>query len=140
LDFAVEQGVRLAFEPEPGMLVQTFADYRLLLSLVDGTGFGLTVDIGHVHCVESRSIPELLVEWKDRIFNIHIEDMKRGVHEHLRFGEGTIDFPPVLAALKSIGYAGSINVELSRHSHMAPEVMRESYEFLNRIPGARTPG
>lgn len=137
LDFAEPLNVRLAFEPEPGMLVQTFDDYRRLLSLVDGPGLGLTVDIGHVHCIESRPIPELLMEWSDRIFNIHIEDMHRGIHDHLRFGEGSIDFPPVLAALSLMGYSSGIHVELSRHSHMAPEVMRESFEFLNRATANR---
>lgn len=136
LDFAIPQGVRLAFEPEPGMLVQTFADYRNLLSMGDGSGFGLTIDIGHVHCLETRSISEFLVEWRDRIFTIHIEDMNRGVHEHLRFGEGTIDFEPVMRTLEAIAYDGSVNVELSRHSHMAPEVMRESFDFLNRLKAA----
>ena len=130
IDFAVPLGVRLAFEPEPGMLVQTFDDYRHLLSLVDGPGFGLTVDVGHVHCLETISISQRLTEWKDRLFTIHIEDMQRGIHEHLRFGEGTIDFPPIFSTLKSIGYTGAVNVELSRHSHMAPEVMRESFAFL----------
>lgn len=132
IDYASRQNVRLAFEPEPGMLVALFADYRKLLSLVDGPGFGLTVDIGHVHCLEQSSIAQCLHEWKDRIYTIHIEDMCRGVHEHLRFGEGTIDFPPVFQALREIGYAGSLNVELSRHSHMAPEVMRESFAFLDQ--------
>lgn len=136
LDFAESLNVCLAFEPEPGMLVQTFEDYRRLRSLVDGPGFGLTVDIGHVHCIEDRPISELLMEWKDQIFNIHIEDMHRGIHDHLRFGEGSIDFAPVLSALSSIGYAGGIHVELSRHSHMAPEVMRESFEFLTRVAAA----
>lgn len=131
LDYAVSKDVRLAFEPEPGMLVQTFEDYRQLLSLVDGPQFGLTVDIGHVHCVETDSISRCLTEWKDRIFTIHIEDMQRGIHDHLRFGEGTIDFPPVFETLKAIDYSGTINVELSRHSHMAPEVMRESFGFLS---------
>ncbi len=138
LEHAALTGMRLAFEPEPGMLVESFADYRHLLSLVDGPGFGLTVDIGHVHCVEPRSIAESLREWHQRIYTIHIEDMCRGVHEHLRFGEGTIDFPPVFETLKSLGYRGSLNVELSRHSHMAPEVMRESFDFLSRGLG-RTP-
>ncbi len=132
LDFAHQFGIRLAFEPEPGMLVQTFDDYRNLLSLVDGPGFGLTVDIGHVHCLEPRPISDYLTEWRDRIFTIHIEDMRRGIHDHLRFGEGTIDFLPVLETLKALKYAGSLNVELSRHSHMAPEVMRESFDFLDR--------
>ena len=131
LDYAVPSGIRLAFEPEPGMLVQSFDDYRHLLSLVDGPGFGLTVDIGHVHCLEPRPISEYLIEWKDRIYTIHVEDMCRGVHDHLRFGEGTIDFPPVFKTLKAIDYQGSVNVELSRHSHMAPKVMQESFVFLD---------
>ena len=133
IDFAAPHGIRLAFEPEPGMLVQTFDDYRELLSRVDGPGFGLTVDIGHVHCLELKSISECLLEWRDRLFNIHIEDMHRGIHDHLRFGEGTIDFQPVMQTLKAISYSGSVNVELSRHSHMAPEVMQESFDFLSRF-------
>ena len=130
LDYAEQRGVKLAFEPEPGMLVQTFDDYRELLSLVDGSGFGLCVDIGHVHCLEPRPIAEYLIEWSDRIFTIHIEDMTRGVHDHLRFGQGTIDFPPVLRTLRDLGYRGGLNVELSRHSHVAPEVLLESFKFL----------
>ncbi len=131
IDYAEPMGVPLAFEPEPGMLVQLFDDYQELLSLVDGPGFGLTIDIGHVHCLESNSISQYLTEWRDRLFNLHIEDMRRGVHEHLMFGEGTIDFPPVFETLKSINYTGSVNVELSRHSHMAPDAMRKSFEFLS---------
>jgi hypothetical protein len=26
-------------------------------------------------------------EWKDRLWNVHLEDMKAGVHDHLMFGE-----------------------------------------------------
>ena len=68
-----------------------------------------------------------------RFTNIHIEDMKRGIHDHLRFGEGEIDFVPVIAALKKINYEGGVHVELSRHSHMAPTVAKESIEFLSRL-------
>jgi sugar phosphate isomerase/epimerase len=61
---------------------------------------------------------------------VHIEDMRAGVHEHLMFGEGEIDFPPVLRALAEVGYAGGIHVELSRHSHMAPTAARQAFAFL----------
>jgi len=135
IEVAAEHRVRLAFEPEPGMFIESFDDYRRLLELVDAPHFGLTIDIGHVQCVETGSIADHLREWRDRLFNVHIEDMCRGVHEHLRFGEGEIDFPPVLRALDEIGYTGCVNVELSRHSHMAPEVAKESIEFLQRIRG-----
>jgi sugar phosphate isomerase/epimerase len=122
--------IPLAFEPEPGMLIESMDDFSKLLEQCDGPGFGLTIDIGHVHCVESTSIPDVLVQWKDRLRNIHIEDMLRGIHEHLPFGEGTIDFRPVLWTLSSLGYEGGVHVELSRHSHEAPEQLQASYDFL----------
>ncbi len=59
--------------------------------------------------------------------------MKRGVHDHLMFGEGTIDFPPVLTALREIGYQGGVHVELSRHGHMAVEAVRRSASFLRPL-------
>jgi len=133
IDYAEPLGVRLAFEPEPGMLVQTFDDYQELLTRVDNAPLGLCVDIGHVHCLEPKPISEYLVEWKNRIFTIHIEDMHRGVHDHLRFGQGSIEFSAVIRTLKELDYRGGLNVELSRHSHVAPEVLAESFAFLNSL-------
>lgn len=135
--FAEEQNVRLAFEPEPGMLIESMQQFDELSRRVASPVFGLTLDVGHVQCVEATPIPEVIRAWSDRLWNVHIEDMCRGVHEHLRFGEGEIDFPPVLQSLREIGYTGGLHVELSRHSHMAPTVLRESYDFLIRS-GATT--
>lgn len=64
------------------------------------------------------------------LVNVQIDDMRRGVHEHLEFGTGEIDFPPVLRALIDGGYRGLVAVELPRHSHAAPTVARESLAFL----------
>jgi sugar phosphate isomerase/epimerase len=133
IDHAAAKSVRLAFEPEPGMFIDTLAQYRRLLDFVDAPHFGLTIDVGHVHCVGEDPIDDRLREWSSRLFNMHIEDMRRGAHEHLRFGEGEIDFVPVLTALTEIGYTGGVHVELSRHSHVAPEVMRESFDFLKEV-------
>jgi len=133
VDYADRRQVRLAFEPEPGMFIETSNQYEQLLDLVDAPHFGLTMDIGHLICVEDSDICAPLRRWADRIFTIHIEDMRQGIHDHLRFGEGEIDFVQVLATLVETGYTGSVNVELSRHSHMAPEVMQESYNFLQSI-------
>jgi len=70
------------------MFIDTFAQFEKLLAQVDDPAFGLTIDIGHVHCVEQGTIAGYLRQWSSRLFNVHIEDMCRGVHEHLRFGEG----------------------------------------------------
>ncbi|HEY3965926.1 MAG TPA: sugar phosphate isomerase/epimerase family protein [Planctomycetaceae bacterium] len=133
LDYATPRAMKLAFEPEPGMFLETFAQFDQLLKQVDAPLFGLTIDVGHVHCVESGAIADYLRHWGGRLFNVHIEDMRKGVHEHLRFGEGEIDFAPVMRTLAQIGYAGGVHVELSRHSHLAPDIAQESFEFLNRL-------
>ncbi|MDA1016065.1 MAG: sugar phosphate isomerase/epimerase [Planctomycetota bacterium] len=131
IDAANQRGVSLAFEPEPGMFIDTFERFAELDAAIGPSELGLTIDIGHVQCLEDGPVSDHLHRWKDRILNIHIEDMVRGVHEHLRFGEGEIDFDAVIQTLVDIEYAGPVNVELSRHSHMAPTVVKESYDFLS---------
>ncbi len=131
LDYAAEKKVAIGFEPEPGMLVDTMARFAELLSLVDSPFMKLTLDVGHLHCLGETPIADVIHQWHKRLVNVHIEDMRAGVHEHLMFGEGEIDFPPVIAALTEVGYDGPLNVELSRHSHMGPTAARQAFEFLN---------
>ncbi|OAI55183.1 isomerase [Planctomycetaceae bacterium SCGC AG-212-F19] len=135
-DRAAKSGVRLAFEPEPGMFIDTMARFEELHKQVNHPLFGLTIDVGHLHCQGETPIADHLRRWKDILWNIHIEDMRKGVHEHLMFGEGEIDFPPVLHALNEIGYDGGVHVELSRHSHDAVNTAREALAFLKNAAGS----
>jgi sugar phosphate isomerase/epimerase len=132
-DYAEKQNVRLAFEPEPGMFIDTMARFAELKERVDHPLFGLTIDIGHLHCQGEVPISDHLRRWKDLLWNVHIEDMRRGVHEHLMFGEGEIDFVPVLRTLRKIGYQGGVHVELSRHSHDAVETAKKAMAFLKHV-------
>ena len=127
---AARLNVRLAFEPEPGMFIDTMSRFARLQKRVDHPLFGLTIDVGHLHCLGEVPIAEQLRKWQHLLWNVHIEDMRRGVHDHLMFGEGEIDFAPVLGALDEIGYAGGVHVELSRHSHDAVETARRALAFL----------
>ena len=56
LDYADSKGVMLAFEPEPGMLVDTMGRYADLLdelakARIDSSRLRLTIDVGHLHCL-----------------------------------------------------------------------------------------
>ena len=133
LDYADRREVAVGFEPEPGMLIDTMDRYRQLLAEVDSPRLQLTLDIGHLHCLREVPIAGVIREWADRLVNVHIEDMRSGVHEHLKFGEGEIDFPPVIAALQEVGYAGPLHVELSRHSHEGPAAAKQAYAFLHAL-------
>jgi L-ribulose-5-phosphate 3-epimerase len=123
--------VMLGFEPEPGMFVDTIAGFEQLHARLDAPQrLGMTLDIGHCLCNELLPVPDCVRRAAPHLVNVQIEDMRRGVHEHLEFGTGEIDFPPVLAALDETGYHGLVGVELPRHSHAAPTVAARSLDFL----------
>lgn len=131
LDYADAKNVMVGFEPEPGMLIDTMQRYEHLARRLDHPQFQLTLDIGHLHCQGELPIAAQIRRWAAHLVNVHIEDMRAGVHEHLMFGEGEIDFPPVIGALAASGYKGGIHVELSRHSHVGPAAARQAFRFLN---------
>ncbi|MEX0819041.1 MAG: sugar phosphate isomerase/epimerase family protein [Pirellulaceae bacterium] len=130
VEHATDLGVTVGFEPEPGMLIDTMERFSQLHDRMNSGSFRLTLDIGHLHCLGETPIADVIRQWRYQIVNVHIEDMRAGVHDHLMFGEGEIDFLPILKAFREINYAGGLHVELSRHSHSAPEVARRAFEFL----------
>ncbi len=129
-EYARSRRVRLAFEPEPGMFIDTMARFADLHRRVDASNFGLTLDVGHVHCLSDGTVAEHVHHWRDCLWNIHLEDMVQGVHDHRMFGEGEMDFPPIFQALRDASYSGGLHVELSRHSHDAVRTAQRSLEFL----------
>jgi sugar phosphate isomerase/epimerase len=133
-------GVPLAVEPEPGHLLATLDDFHHLRGLLGSPDpLGLTLDIGHCQCLEPASPADCVRAAAPWLRHVQIEDMRRGVHEHLPFGDGEIDFPPVLDALADTGYQGLVVVELPRHSHAGPEMAARSLPFLRTAArGGRT--
>ncbi|HQR07141.1 MAG TPA: sugar phosphate isomerase/epimerase family protein [Gemmatales bacterium] len=129
-DHAARKDVRLAFEPEPGMLVATMDDFARLHGNVNHPHFGLTLDLGHLHCLGEGPIPAIIKRWSRALWNVHLEDMRQGVHDHLMFGEGEMEFTSIAAALHEVGYEGGVHVELSRHSYDAVNVAGAAYRFL----------
>ena len=124
-------GVRIAFEPEPGMLVSSLADWERLRDALGNPAFGLTLDVGHVPCTERISAPDAIRRYDTALRTVHLDDTRGGVHEHLQIGDGQLDWPAVLRALRDAGFTGIASVELSRHSHAAPEAARVAMERLS---------
>ncbi len=135
---AEEAGVVLAVEPEPGMLVERVGDVVALAGrLGNPEALGLTIDVGHLVCTEDEAPGAVVRGARDLLVNVQIDDMRRGVHEHLPFGEGEVDLPEVLAALTDTGYDGLVHVELPRHSHAAPVLAEQALAALRA--GSATP-
>lgn len=131
------RGVVAALEPEPGMLVETLDDYATVAR--DVPGIKLALDTGHCIVTGERDPAEAVREFAVSVGTVSIEDMRRGVHEHLPFGEGEMDVPTVLRALEEIGFGGLVCVELSRESPRAHAAIPEALDFLREATSKSKP-
>ena len=139
-DRAGTEGVAVGFEPEPGMFVGDLAGWRELRGRFPHPRLGLTLDVGHVLCEPGGDPAAAVTAHGAEIISIQVEDMKRGVHEHLPFGKGDLDLVAVVKAILNSSYDGLAVVELSRDSHRAAEAVRESLAALRTAAGAATGG
>ena len=125
---AERYNVTLAFEPEPGMLIETIDDLQVFLK--EFPTFRLALDTGHCLASGDRDPAAAVRETRDILATVSVEDMPRGVHEHLPFGEGDMDIPAVLTALQEIDFTRLVCVELSRDSHRAHTMVPQALSFL----------
>ncbi|MGI4939843.1 MAG: sugar phosphate isomerase/epimerase family protein [Janthinobacterium lividum] len=119
-------GTTAALEPEPGMLIETVDDWAAL----GIPGLRLALDTGHCIVTGERDPADAVREFAPHLATVTIEDMKRGVHIHLPFGEGDMDVPGVLRALDGIGFTRLVCVEMSRESHRADTIIPASLAYL----------
>lgn len=132
------EGLEPALEPEPGMAVETVADWRALQADLGTEAPGLTLDVGHLYAVDEGDPCAVLAAAGPFLRQVHLEDMRRGVHEHLPPGTGDVDFDGVLSTLEKTGYDGPVCFELSRSSHVAPSAVaacRAVFERRRRASG-----
>lgn len=131
LDHAEAVGVDASFEPEPGMLIETVADYDTLVAR--HPRLRLALDTGHCLVTEDIEPADAIRRYADRLGTVAIEDMRRGDHTHLPFGQGDMDMPAVLDALDAIGFTRLVCVELSRESPRAHAAIPESIDYLRAL-------
>ena len=144
LDYAADVGGELSFEPEPGMLVETNADFGRLVRRLDARGehLKLALDLGHVW-VTGEDYPDeertdvapaaAVYAFAKTLGTVAVEGMARGVHVHLPLDEGDMPIGPCLKALTDVGYERLVTVELSRESPRAHEAIPESIGELKRM-------
>lgn len=130
-DYAGERGVPVSLEPEPGMLIETVADFQILTER--HPTLRLALDTGH--CLVTRDIePDAAVRiYAGQLGTVAIEDMRYGDHTHLPFGEGDMDVPAVISALHEIAFTRLVCVEYSRESPRAHVAIPEAAAYLRSV-------
>ncbi|WP_226580601.1 sugar phosphate isomerase/epimerase family protein [Acuticoccus sediminis] len=126
-------GVTVALEPVPGQMIGTLDDFMLVreaLKQMVGVPPALSLDVGHCLVTNERDPASAVKEFAPVLGSVAIEDMVKGVHEHLPLGQGDMDIRAVLTALDDVGFEKLISVELPLQSMRAHEVIPAMMDVL----------
>lgn len=132
LDHAAERNIRVGIEPEPGLLVEYSGELESVLDDLGSPLLGVNLDLGHSHVVGED--PEAVVRtFADKIFHIHIEDIRSRKHYHLIPGTGDMDFESIFGILDKYSYDGFATVELYTYPYQPDEAARKSFSYLKGL-------
>ncbi len=127
LELAEECDLYLLIEPEPGLLIERPDQYFDLLELVSSPKLGVNADIGHIYCVGMEPA-DAVSALAGHVRHVHLEDIAASrVHQHLVPGEGALEFEPVIDALRAVGYAGWITIELYPYAEAPDDAARRAF-------------
>ncbi|MEA2331441.1 MAG: hypothetical protein QOH58_1579 [Thermoleophilaceae bacterium] len=97
------------------------------------TGIGFCPDLGHLAAAGGDPV-DLVTRYAERIPYIHFKDVTAD-GAFVPLGEGAVDFPGVLAALRGAGFDGWITVELDGYDGDPDAAARDNLQYLRTLLG-----
>lgn len=131
-DFAKKFGIKIGIEYEPDFFISNCDQLLKILQDLNHPNIGANLDIGH-SVVNGENPADVIRKLNDKIWNIHIEDIKGRSHYHLIPGKGDIDFKAIRDALIDTKYDRWLTLEIYTYKDNPSEAGRESLDFLKRI-------
>lgn len=126
-----DRGVFLCMEPltpKETNFINTCAEAMELGALIDHPNFVLHQDVKAMLGAESKSIPELIHEFKEHTGHFHVNDTNL-----LGPGMGDTQYLPIFKALLESGYDGWVSVEVFDYKPGAEFIARSSIEYMQRV-------
>ena len=127
---AREQGVRLSLHHHHDQPVMLVEDADIFFGEVEDGAVGLTVDTAHLVKSGVEDVAGFIRRFAGVIDNFHMKDFRDGRFAVL--GRGQIDFRPVFAAVRGIGYAGWVSADEESGAGLQ-EALAECHTYLRRM-------
>jgi len=122
-----EHKIRLAFENHPNR--ETPEKIKELIGDREDW-FGACVDTGWF-ATFNIDASEAVRELGKSVFHVHLKDIKAaGAHETCALGDGIVNIPAVISALREIGYDGYLSIEHEPEYHDPMEDVKKSLSRL----------
>jgi len=126
---AEDRGVTICFEPlapAETNFINTAIDAIRFVERVPSPNFKIILDVKAM-CSESKPIPQIIQESWPHFGYFHANDKNlKGP------GFGDVDFKPIAAALKSVGYQGFVSVEVFNFDEGPEVIATKSLEYLRK--------
>lgn len=127
---AEETGVVVCLEPlapTETNFIQTAAEAVRFIDQFDSEGFRIILDVKAMSS-EEKSIPEIIRAAAGKFAYFHANDANlKGP------GFGDVDFKPIAAALKEVGYDGYVSVEVFKFDEGPEIIAGKSIEYLKQV-------
>ena len=127
---AEDRGVTICFEPlapAETNFVNTAAEGIRFAQQFNSPAMKVILDVKAM-CSEAKAIPQIIRESRGEFAYFHANDRNlKGP------GFGDVDFTPIAAALREVGYDGYVSVEVFKFEEGAEVIATKSIEYLKRV-------
>ena len=136
--YAAARNADLGIEAIAGHLFHGVDDYHAMRRDIPGVPFKVNFEPSHLE-VQAEDPRRVVDELADLVGHVHLKDGK-GVYPQFAFpplGQGSIDFPALVAGLKGAGYKGALSVEYEAqvygYRETEDEILRNGIAFCDGL-------
>lgn len=130
---ARDVGVAISLHHHFGQPVMYRPDFDVFFDAVQDDAVGLTIDTGHLARSGITDAPAVIRDFAAVIDNFHLKD---GDGDRWRLiGEGTLDFGPVVEAIREIGYGGWLCADEESKAELDHAVATSATGLRSLFPG-----
>ena len=126
-------GLRIAIELLPRTCIgNTVGELEQILAGLPGETVGVCLDVNHM-MARHAELPAVVRRLGSRLLTLHLSDYDGVDEKHWMPGEGVIDWPAFIGALRDIDYAGPFNYEAQPHGETPAEKIRDVESNFDRL-------
>jgi inosose dehydratase len=128
-DIAESFGLSASYHPHLSTIVESPDELDKLMPL---TRIGFCPDTAHL-AAGGADPAAVIRKYPDRIRHVHLKDFQKEPFNFLPLGEGELDFPDIIAAIRESGYDSWLMVELDGYNGDPREAAAISKKYLEKL-------
>jgi inosose dehydratase len=128
-DIAESFGLSASYHPHLSTIVESPDELDKLMPL---TRIGFCPDTAHL-AAGGADPAAVIRKYPDRIRHVHLKDFQQDPFNFLPLGQGELDFPDIIAAIRESGYDSWLMVELDNYDGDPREAAALSKKYLDKL-------